>query len=86
VLAQQLTKWRDRSYAELSQLLDADCESIEVTGPSGAVYQIEIRAIWDDQPGGVIRVIGSVDDGGWRAFLPLTDDFLRAPDGSFVDE
>jgi hypothetical protein len=24
----------------------------------------------------------SIDDGGWRAFLPLTDDFIIAPDGS----
>jgi hypothetical protein len=28
----------------------------------------------------------AVDDGGWRAFVPVTDDFMIAPDGSFVDE
>lgn len=35
---------------------------------------------------GAIRVIGSIDDGGWRAFRPLSDDFIRAPDGTFVGE
>jgi hypothetical protein len=28
----------------------------------------------------------SIDDGGWRAFLPWTDSFIIAPDGSFVGE
>jgi hypothetical protein len=28
----------------------------------------------------------AVDDGGWRAFVPVTDDVMIAPDGSFVGE
>jgi hypothetical protein len=31
-------------------------------------------------------VLASIDDGGWSAFIPLTDDFIIAPDGSFVGE
>ena len=27
-----------------------------------------------------------VDDGGLRAFVPLTEDFIMAPDGSFIGE
>jgi len=35
----------------------------------------------------VLRVLGAIDDGrGFRANVPLTDDFLVAPDGSSVGE
>jgi hypothetical protein len=30
--------------------------------------------------------MGAIDDGGWRSFAPLADDFIVAPDGSFVGE
>jgi hypothetical protein len=36
--------------------------------------------------GGPLRVLGSIDDGGWRALSPLCDDFVLAPDGRFVGE
>jgi hypothetical protein len=31
-------------------------------------------------------ILGSIDDGGWRALRPLCDDFILAPDGRFVGE
>jgi hypothetical protein len=31
-------------------------------------------------------MVGAIDDYGWRAFVPLTDDFIMAPNGSFVGE
>lgn len=34
------------------------------------------RFFWDHREGGAIRVLGTVDDGGWRAFRPLTEDFI----------
>jgi len=30
--------------------------------------------------------MASIDDGGWRAFAPLTRSFIKRADGSFVDE
>jgi hypothetical protein len=42
--------------------------------------------MWDDDYQQNIRVMGAVDDGGWRAFMPLTDSFIMAPDSSFVGE
>jgi hypothetical protein len=45
-----------------------------------------VSAHWDSAPNGDVRVIGCVDDGGWRAFLPLSDSFIKAADGSFVGE
>jgi hypothetical protein len=48
---------------------------------------VEVLALWDEgRPGGNLRVMVSIDDGGWRAFKPLTEDFIIAPDGSFVGE
>ena len=85
VLAAQLAIWRQQSYAALSIQIGV-CSHAEIRGSSGTMYQIEITPEWDDQPKGVIRVLGCVDDGGMRAFVPLTDDFLIGPDGQFVDE
>lgn len=59
---------------------------VEVTGPSGVVYQVEVEAFWDDRKRRDLRVLASIDDGGWRAFSPLCDDFIIATDGSFVGE
>jgi len=46
-----------------------------------------VQAFWDSprQPGN-LRVIVAIDDGGWRAFRPLSADFIVASDGSFVGE
>lgn len=57
-----------------------------VKGASGTDYQVDVQVVWDGEAHGNIRVIGSIDDGGWRAVVPLTDAFLLAPDGSFVGD
>ena len=58
----------------------------EVTGHSGTVYQLEFQAVWDGKKDGNLRIIGAIDDGGLRAFIRLTEDFILTPDGSFVGE
>ena len=85
ILSKRLKRYRRRSYAELQELLNSQ-ETFEIPGASGTVYQVEVSALWDDKKNGHLRVYGSVDDGGLRAFFPLTDDFIIAPDGSFVAE
>jgi hypothetical protein len=86
ILAAEVEKLRARSYSELvARLLDRQ-ETFEVTGPSGSWYYVELQAFWDDESARNLRVLGAIDDGGWRAFAPLTDDFILAPDGSFVGE
>ncbi|HXV58543.1 MAG TPA: hypothetical protein VD704_11800 [Gaiellaceae bacterium] len=79
VLAAELAKLRPLSHAALVERLLGNEETSEVRGPSGASYQVELQAFWDDRPGGTLRVVGAVDDGGVRAFAPLTDDFLVPP-------
>ena len=80
-----LDAYRHRKYEELVMLLGKP-EVIQLQGASGATYQVEVEVHWDDRPGGAVRVLGSIDDGGWRAFKLLCDDFIVAPDGTFVGE
>jgi hypothetical protein len=58
-------------------------DTFEVVAESGTRYQIEIQAFWDDEKKKNLRVIGSIDDGGIRAFFPMTDDFIITRDGDF---
>jgi hypothetical protein len=80
-----LNRYRLRTYAELAMLV-GNQETFEVPGESGANYQIEIQAVWEDKTRKIIRVLGAIDDGGVRAFMPVSDDFLITPDGEFVGE
>lgn len=85
ILADFLERFRQLSYKEFARMVDS-VEVDEVRGESGVTYNLEAVVVWDDQPGGVIRVMASVDDGGLRAFFPMPDDFLMGPDGQFIDE
>ena len=81
ILAEHMQRLRGLSYAELKRWIDEKVsETKEVTGSSGTQYQLEFEAMWDDRAHGNIRVMGSIDDGGWRAIVPLTDSFIMAPD------
>ena len=48
-------------------------------GVSGARYQLEILYRWDSRPGGAVRLMGSIDDGGRSALAPLTKSVLVEP-------
>jgi hypothetical protein len=85
LLEEQLAHYRGIGYTGLLQLLETR-DVCMLHGPSGTRYQIEIQAVWDDRKGGDLRVIGSIDDGGWRALRPLSSDFIVRPDGTFVGE
>lgn len=86
ILAAEIATFRPKSYAELQAFINAEPNCCEQIGRTGAEYQIEIQVYWDDKPGGDIRVSGGIDDGGWRAFLPLTDSFIKRSDNTFVGE
>ena len=83
LLRDHLDGYRRRSYGDLVALLGKP-QVAELQGASGKTYQVEVEVIWDQQLGGAIRVLGAIDDGGWRAFKPLLKDFILAPDGTFV--
>ena len=85
-LERQLAEYRKLSYAELAARIGDD-EQCEVTGPSGAEYQIEVEFLWDGKPDGDIRVLGGIVDGTFRAaFRPVCSSFSMAPDGRFLGE
>ena len=95
ILSEQLARYRQRSYAELRALLESkQVDTLEVQGPSGADYQIEIQFIWDDKPLGNLRVLGAIDENPHRplwGFLPIyvsrvADGFILSPQGSFIGE
>jgi hypothetical protein len=77
-----LAAYRRMSYSALASRVGTG-ENLELKGPSGADYQIEVQFFWDSERGGPVRVVGSIDDGGWRAFFPLGEDFLATADGAF---
>jgi hypothetical protein len=86
VLATELAKFREQPYDDLVAMVDSSKRTVEVVAPSGTRYYLDVLVYWDGEPGGNVRVTGTIDDGGARAFVPLSDDFIRAPDGSFVGE
>jgi hypothetical protein len=85
LLAAKMVELRRLPYAGLLRFFEV--EAVELTGESGAVYQVEVEAYWDDRRRGHVLVMAAIDDGrGWRAFVPMTDAFIVAPDGSFIGE
>jgi len=96
ILSEKLSSLRELSYEDLRDryleeagfLRQAQkAENLEVQGPSGTRYQVETQVFWDGQRGDSLRVIVSVDDGSrWRRILPLTEGYIIAPDGTFIDE
>jgi hypothetical protein len=81
----ELHRLLELPYSELIKLV-GNRRLKEVVGEDGIPYRVDIEAIWDIAGEKDVRVIVSVDDGGWRAIRPLTQDFVMCPDGSFVDE
>jgi hypothetical protein len=89
ILADIVGALRALSYDELVVRHLAQVDAYEVTGASGAKYQVEVEAFWDDprRRGRDLRVIAAIDDGrGWRSLAPLTDSFIVSPGGAFVGE
>ena len=86
IIAQELKTFRDKPYHELIQMIDAEPIVYEVSGSQGATYQTEIQAFWDDKPNKDIRIIGAIDDCGWRVYSPLCDGFIKNPEGEFIGE
>ena len=86
LLEEELRGFRDEPYIELVRRIGTGSIDYERTGPGDVRYQVEVQFFWDNQVGGNVRVVGSIDSGGWRAFLPLTRSFIKSADGFFVGE
>ena len=64
--------------------LISNTEVKNVLSDSGVNYQIEIDVFWESEPNQNLRIMGSIDDGGWRAFFPLTESLIMKPDGTLI--
>ena len=81
LLRREMSAYARRSREDLMGLI-GQVEAYSIDGPTGVSYQLEVDAHWDGGPGGTLRVLGSIDDGGFRASLsPTTDGFLMDKDG-----
>jgi hypothetical protein len=79
VVRQELMKYRRMPYVELRRLVDTRLPTLVIKGPSGAEYQVVIQVHWEGKRGGDIRIVGLIDDFGWRVFVPLREDFITGP-------
>lgn len=86
IITAELAKYRSWPYLQLRALVDVPKRRFEVTSASGTRYYIDIAVHWDGKPEGDVRVLGCIDDGGWRAYVPMSDSFIKAPDESFVGD
>ena len=67
-------------YAKLVASIN-HTEVNNVIGESGVFYQIDLNPYWDSKPDGNLRLMASIDDGGWRAFSRPTGSLIMKPDG-----
>ncbi|MEM1143644.1 MAG: hypothetical protein AAGI88_13775 [Pseudomonadota bacterium] len=79
LLGQVMDGWEKRTYDQLASRIDTQPITGEKKGEAGEIYQYEVQFFWDGEPGLAVRIIGSIDDGGWRAYFPLTRSFIRNP-------
>lgn len=80
ILTEKIAEFGTRSYGQLCAMVGAPKLTFEVIAASGTRYYVDIRVSWDDRPMGDVRIVGNIDDGGWRAYFPLTDSFIKEPD------
>ena len=85
-LSRIVAEYRERSYAEWVARIDDKPIVLETTTDTDRWYEVEIEAFWDGGRGGDVRVVFSIDDGGWRAFLPLTETVIVAREGAPAGE
>ena len=84
-LVRVVSEYRSKPYGFWESQIGREPITLNTTADSGNEYQVEIEAFWDGKAGGSIRVLIGIDDGGWRAFCPLTKDFVVAKEGHSVE-
>lgn len=80
ILERELESFRQEPYSELVRRIGLEPVVLERAGKGTTAFIVEIEFMWDGPEGGNVLVIGSVDDGGCRAFVPITRSFIRTPE------
>ncbi len=85
VLKERLAQYRLLPYADLVARI-GNVEAVEIARGDGRPWELDFQFRWDGKSGGNVRVLGSIDDGGIRAFFPITDSFIKCPSEDLVGE
>jgi hypothetical protein len=85
ILHDEVERLRALAYEVLVERIGHP-ECLSKLGRDGCEYVLESEGFWDSRKGGDVRVIVSIEDGGLSSLFPTTEDFIKAPDGSFVGE
>jgi hypothetical protein len=87
LLESELRKRRNFNYVTLLEWVEKDKkEHHNVKGRSGTDYQLDFFTSWDNKKLKTIRFWGNIDGGDVSAYRPITSDFIKAPDNTFVGE
>ena len=85
VLRAEARKLRAVPYPKLVERFADKQEAVDVLAPSGTTYRLEAQGFWDDRGEGGLRVVVSIDDGGFQVLAPLTDSFTIAANGAITE-
>ena len=81
----EIERLRSLSYVELQRYLEPHVETRKA--PAGTEYELDVQAVWDDKKAKTLRVMIFVSERGRASLMDSSvDDFIMAPDGSFVGE
>ena len=99
ILAQHLETYRATPHSDLASRLESprhpdQLAVVDGTTPDGTTYTIETNVVWDDHAKRHIRVMSDLSTGTrgcLLGFIPIftpdvSDGFIIAPDGTFIDE
>ena len=78
LLAAAVESLEAMSYGELRDLCLDHERSTEITDASGRPYSLEVLAYWDDKPRGPLRVFVNLTSDGWKPYVSIHDDFIKA--------
>ncbi len=81
----ELGPYREIDYLDLERKVGMQ-ESFERITDAGESYQVEIGFVTDSDETKAVRVMAMVSYTIWTSFAPVGVSFIRAPDGSVVDE
>jgi hypothetical protein len=83
ILEEQFSKFVRQSYAQLAELISHP-KHITVQASSGVQYQIEFNIFYDSGAREDLRIVGSINSGGWLAFMALTKTLIMKPTGELI--
>lgn len=97
ILKDHLASYRRMPHHELAARIESPSKGLDVidgTAPDGTPYTIETNILWDDRTKRQIRVMADLSTctrGCLLGFIPafspdVSDEFILAPDGTFVSE